>query len=118
MQQLHRKGAAMPLYRPGDIRESFKLRVVPKSGKAYGGVDCVLVDEVAAENDHPQASLGALLVVGNRLFRKDSFVGIAHPSWTHRRKNHAIRNGRVSDPQRRKKMRIRIGIHSQSTLNI
>src|SRR5580700_8286575 len=114
MQQLHRKRAAMTLHRSRDIRESFKLRVIPKSGKTHRRVDRVLVDEMTAENDHSQTGSGPLLVVSNRLFGKDSFVRRANPCWTDRGESNAIRKGGISNPQRRKQMRIIIGAHLRS----
>src|SRR6202167_1183959 len=114
MQELYRKRATMPLYGSRDIREPFELRVIPQPRKTHGGIDRILVDEVTAENDHSQTGPGPLLVVSNRLFGKDSLVGRANPGWTHRGESNAIRKGGISDPQRRKQMRIRVGAHSQS----
>src|ERR1700733_3381627 len=114
MQELHRKRATVALHRSRDIREPFKLRVIPKSRKTHRRVDRILVDEGTAENDHSQTGLGPLLIVSNRLFGKDSFVGRANPRWTHRGESDAIRKGGISDPQRRKQGRISIGAHSRS----
>jgi hypothetical protein len=114
MQKLHRQCATVPFYRPGDVRKAFELRIIPEPGKPHGRVDRVLVDQVTAKNDHSQTSLGALFVVGDRLFGKDSFMRRADPSRTYGSERHAIRKGGVSDPQRRKQVRIVISAHSLS----
>src|SRR5581483_428463 len=110
----HRQRASVTFYCSRDIRQSFKLGVIPQPGKPHRGVDGVLVDEVTAENDHSQTGLGSFLVISDRLFSEDSLVGRANPRRTHRSERDTIRKGGVSDPQRCKQMGIAIDTHSQS----
>jgi hypothetical protein len=107
MQKLQHERAAMPFHRPRHIGEPFELGVVPQSGKTKRRVDRVLIDEMPAEDDHAEAGPGALLVISDRLFGEDALVRASHPGRADRRENHPIRQGGITDAQRRERMAIR-----------
>ena len=82
MQELHRDRAAVPLYRARHVGQSFELRVVPKTREPERRIDRVLVNQVAAQNDHSEAGFGAFLVIGDGLLREDPLMWASHPRWT------------------------------------
>src|SRR6185503_5007883 len=92
------------------IRQALELRVVPEPGKAERRIDGVLVDQVAAEDDHAEAGPGALLVIGDGLFGEDALVRAAHPCRADRREHDPVRDRRVPDAQWREQVAVVPGV--------
>ncbi len=99
VQQLHSKRTAVPLDRPRHVGQALELRVVPEPGKPERRVDRILVDQVAAEDDHAETGPGALLVIGHGLLGEDPFVRATHPRRADRREHDPVRDRRVPDAQ-------------------
>jgi hypothetical protein len=104
VQQLHGERAAVPLDRPRHVGEALELCVVPKPGKPEWRIDRVLVDQVAAEDDHSKAGPGALFVVGYGLLGENALMRAAHPCRTDGREHDPVRDRRVPDAQRREQV--------------
>ncbi len=110
MKELHRERAAVPLYRPGHIGQTFHLSVVPEAGEAEWSINRVLVYQVAAQNDHAQAGFGALFVVSHGLFGKNSFMRTSYPCRANRTEHDTVWQRGVAYPQGRQQMTIGAGV--------